>query len=377
LLSSSYIIPGTKKNLPLAQVSAIVPIYNQATVIANSLSRIREALLLANLNFEIVVVNDGSSDNTLAILEQEKKKDSRLKIISYPQNKGKGYAIKQGVMRSSGDIAVFIDGDLDIKPSAIKEYIDELNKFDFVIASKRHPLSRVNAPISRKVLSRIFNLIVRTTTGIKVKDTQSGLKVGNGNLLRNFFKVMNVNRYAFDVELLALAALMNLNIKEMPVEIDLDHRFRIRQIILMLKDVLDISYRYRIRRFYQKRIQTDIATNVVSSTLQTTTNVIIEKEEKIQTDIATNVVSSTLQPVTDVIIEKEEKIQTDIATNVVSSTLQPVTDVIIEKEEKIQTDIATNVVSSTLQTTTNVIIEKEEKTQTDIIANIGSSNEKT
>jgi glycosyltransferase involved in cell wall biosynthesis len=350
LLSSSYIIPGTKKNLPLAQVSAIVPIYNQATVIANSLSRIREALSLANLNFEIVVVNDGSSDNTLAILEQEKKKDSRLKIISYPQNKGKGYAIKQGVMRSSGDIAVFIDGDLDIKPSAIKEYIDELNKFDFVIASKRHPLSRVNAPISRKVLSRIFNLIVRTTTGIKVKDTQSGLKVGNGNLLRNFFKVMNVNRYAFDVELLALAALMNLNIKEMPVEIDLDHRFRIRQIILMLKDVLDISYRYRIRRFYQKRIQTDIATNVVSSTLQTTTNVIIEKEEKIQTDIATNVVSSTLQPVTDVIIEKEEKIQTDIATNVVSSTLQ---------------------------TTTNVIIEKEEKTQTDIIANIGSSNEKT
>jgi glycosyltransferase involved in cell wall biosynthesis len=279
----------------LAQVSAIVPIYNQGTVISNSLSRIREALSLTNLNFEIVVVNDGSSDNTLAILQTEKKKDPRIKIVTYPQNKGKGYAIKQGIMQSSGEIAVFIDGDLDVQPFAIKEYVNELNNYDFVIASKRHPLSQVNAPLSRKVLSRMFNLIVRTTTGIKVKDTQTGLKVGYGSLLREFFKAMNINRYAFDVELLTIAAMMNLNIKEMPVEVNLDHRFRIRQIILMLIDVLAIFYKYRITRFYQKRIQTDIITNVASSTLQTTTNVIIEKEEKIQTDIITNVTSSSQQ----------------------------------------------------------------------------------
>jgi hypothetical protein len=162
----------------------------------------------------------------------------------------------------------------------------------------------------------MFNLIVRTATGIKLKDTQSGLKVGYGNLLRDFFRVMNVNRYAFDVELLTIAAMMNLNIKEMPVEINLDNRFRIRQIILMLKDVLDISFRYRIRPLYEKRIQT--ITNTVSSNLQTTTDVIIQKEEKIQTDIITNTVSSNLQTTTDVIIQREEKIQTDIITNTVS-----------------------------------------------------------
>jgi dolichol-phosphate mannosyltransferase len=304
LLSSSYIITGTNKSLPLEQISAIVPIYNQEAVIANSLSRIREALFLTNLHFEIIVVNDGSSDNTLAILEKEKEKDPQIKVITYSQNKGKGYAIKQGVMQSSGDITVFIDGDLDIQPFAIREYISELNNCDFVIASKKHPLSRVNAPLSRKILSRMFNLVVRTTTGIKLKDTQSGLKVGYGNMLREFFKVMNINRYAFDVELLAIAAMMNLNIKEMPVEVNLDHRFRIRQIILMLKDVLDISYRHRIRRFYQKQIQSDV---------------IIKKEEKIQTDIITNTVNSNLQTTRDVIIKKEEKIQTDIITNTVSS----------------------------------------------------------
>jgi glycosyltransferase involved in cell wall biosynthesis len=265
------------------EISAIVPVYNQAGVISYSLSRIREALFLTNLNFEIIVVNDGSSDGTLAILEREKGNDSKMKIVSYPQNKGKGYAIKEGVMQSSGDIIAFVDGDLDIHPYAIKEYVNELNNCDFVIASKRHPLSRVNAPFSRKVLSRMFNLLVRTTTGIKLKDTQSGLKAGYGNLLRDFFRVMNINRYAFDVELLTIAAMMNLNIKEMPVEINLDHRFRISQIILMLKDVFDISYRYRIRRFYRKRIQTDIIKNTVGSNLQTTTDVIIKKEEKIQT----------------------------------------------------------------------------------------------
>jgi glycosyltransferase involved in cell wall biosynthesis len=291
LLSSSYINESSNEYSTSTQISAIVPVYNQEKVISYSLSRIREALYLTNLNFEIVVVNDGSSDNTLAILEKEKANDPKMKVISYSKNKGKGYAVKEGVMQSSGDITVFIDGDLDIHPFAIKEYVNELNNCDLVIASKRHPLSRVNAPLSRKVLSRMFNLIVRTATGIKLKDTQSGLKVGYGNLLRDFFKVMNVNRYAFDVELLTIAAMMNLNIKEMPVEINLDNRFRIRQIILMLKDVLDISFRYRIRRFYQKCIQTDIITNTVSSNLQTTTDVIIKKEEKIETDIITNTVS--------------------------------------------------------------------------------------
>jgi glycosyltransferase involved in cell wall biosynthesis len=305
LLSSSYITSCDNKSLPRAQISAIVPIYNQAAVIASSLSRIRQALSVSNLSFEIVVVNDGSSDNTLAMLEKEKKKDPRIKVITYPQNKGKGYAIKQGVTQSSGDIAVFIDGDLDIHPFAIKEYVNELNGCELVIASKRHPLSQVNAPISRKVLSRIFNLIVRTTTGIRIKDTQSGLKVGNGILLREFFKAMLVKRYAFDVELLTIATMLNLNIKEMPVEINLDRRFKIRDIILMLIDVLSICYRYRIRRFYQKRIQTQIVTDASSSTVQITTNVIVEKEEKIQTQIVTDASSSTVQT-TNVIVEKED-----------------------------------------------------------------------
>ena len=237
-----------------AHISVVIPVHNQEKTVSILLSRIKGILNSTLRSFEIVVVNDGSFDNTFGILQKEEKLDSRIKVISYIPNKGKGHAVKTGVMQSSGNIVIFVDGDLDISHSKIDDYIKELESCDLVIASKRHPYSKINAPLSRKFLSRMFNLIVRIAIGIKVKDTQSGLKAGNGAALRTIFRIMLVKRYAFDVELLTIATALHLKIKEMPIEINLDRNFKLQDIAKMLVDVIAITYRYKIKRWYHKQI---------------------------------------------------------------------------------------------------------------------------
>ncbi|HJT49006.1 MAG TPA: glycosyltransferase [Nitrososphaeraceae archaeon] len=237
-----------------AQISVVIPVHNQEMEISSLLIKIKEILNSTTQSYEIVVVNDGSYDNTLNVLQKEELLDSCIRIISYTPNRGKGHAVKTGVMQASGSIIIFVDGDFDISHDKIKEYLDELKNCDLVIASKRHPYSKVSAPISRIFLSRIFNVLVRLFVGIKIKDTQSGLKAGNGDALRMIFGVMLVKRYAFDVELLTIATAMRLNIRELPIEINLDHGFRMQDIVKMLIDISAISYRHRITRWYQRQL---------------------------------------------------------------------------------------------------------------------------
>jgi glycosyltransferase involved in cell wall biosynthesis len=261
--SSSESIAAANRTVDKAkvQVSVVIPIHNKEKTISILLSKIKEVLSSTFQSYEIVLVNDGSFDNTFWVLQEEKKIDSCLKVISYNPNRGKGYAVKTGVIESSGNIVIFIDGDLDISHSKIKDYVNELGSCDLVVASKRHPQSKVYAPSSRKFLSRTFNLLVRLSIGIKIKDTQSGLKAGNGDILRTIFEIMLVKRYAFDVELITIATMLNLKIKEMPIEINLDHGFKLKDIVKMVLDVTNITYRYRINRWYHKQIATIRARN--------------------------------------------------------------------------------------------------------------------
>jgi len=237
---------------PLFTISIIIPVYNEESNIPSILTHLKNILSETLLDYELIVINDGSTDKTEPVLLDEQKLDKRIKVLSYRQNKGKGHAVKMGVLSSRGDVVCFLDGDLDISPSEIKNYIKELEGCDLVIASKAHPLSVITAPFPRRMLSKVFSILVRLSVGINIKDTQSGLKVGDGNALRKIFDVMLVKRYAFDVEMLAIASRLNLKIKESPIKITLDCSFRIREMVNMFIDVMGISYRLRIIRFYQK-----------------------------------------------------------------------------------------------------------------------------
>jgi glycosyltransferase involved in cell wall biosynthesis len=253
---------GTENSGP--KVSIIIPVYNQEKQIVDLLTKIREILKPIFMDCELFVVNDGSNDNTMDVLREEQEKlGLNLHIISYDENRGKGYAVKQGVIESRGDIVLFIDGDLEISPEAINEYITELEHYDLVIASKAHQFSDVISPRSRRVLSKMFNLLVRIAVGIKLKDTQSGMKAGKGSILRAIFRTMLVDRYAFDVELLVIASLFHLTIREMPVKVTISKRFKLREIVRMAKDVAAISYRLKINHWYYKT-----AVNMYISTLK-------------------------------------------------------------------------------------------------------------
>ena len=128
-----------------------------------------------SLIYEIIFRNDGSSDNTLEILQNEIADSPAFQVISYLENRGKGYAVRHGVQQSCGNTVLFLYRDLDIHTYLLTDYLTELTYYNIVIGSKAHPLSKVNAP-----LFRIFNLFVRNMTSIEIKDTQSGLKAGKG-----------------------------------------------------------------------------------------------------------------------------------------------------------------------------------------------------
>jgi glycosyltransferase involved in cell wall biosynthesis len=235
------------------KVSIVIPVYNQEKQIRDLLIGIRKIIKPIFMNYELFVVNDGSKDNTLNVLKKEQEKSGlNLQIISYDENKGKGYAVKQGIIESRGDIVLFIDGDLEISPEAINEYITELEHYDLVIASKTHQLSNVISPRSRRVLGKMFNLLVKIAVGIKLNDTQTGMKAGKGSILRAIFRTMLVDRYAFDVELLVIASLFHLTIREMPVKVTISKRFKLREIVRMAEDVAAISYRLKINHWYYK-----------------------------------------------------------------------------------------------------------------------------
>ncbi len=246
IVASEHISPAESR------ISLVIPIFNQSSKISYSLEKIKQAVESAFSNYELIVVNDGSTDNTLTILKDIAMTDEEhVHIVSYTPNRGKGYAVRQGVLHSQGDAVILLDGDLDISPDLIKDYVERLGTSDLVIASKKHPESNVKIPRSRAFLSRAFNLLIKVTMGIAQTDTQAGFKVGKGDTMRSIFRNVSVNRYAFDVEFFAIASILHLKVQEMPVIMKIERRFNTKEIVNMFLDVTRIWYKYRIAHRYQ------------------------------------------------------------------------------------------------------------------------------
>jgi dolichyl-phosphate beta-glucosyltransferase len=233
-------------------LSFVVPTYNEEDSIEDTLVTLDEVVKNGKLSYEIIVVNDGSIDKTLPKAITYASRNGHVKIVSYSSNEGKGYAIKEGFTKANGEVVVFADSDMDIDLESVSTYIDALRTGDIVIASKWHPQSVVEMPLVRRLLSHGFNVLVRLLTGVPWRDTQAGLKAIRKSALLDVFQRLAVKRYAFDVELLAVANLYGLKVVEMPVKLKMGASFRLKEIWRMLVDLLGITYRLRVRRFYQK-----------------------------------------------------------------------------------------------------------------------------
>jgi glycosyltransferase involved in cell wall biosynthesis len=236
------------------ELSFVVPAYNEEDYIEDTLSSLEAIIEDRNLPYEIVVVDDGSYDRTFARATKYAKRNRHVKVVSNSKNSGKGHSMKTGFMQTSGNVVFFTDSDMEIDLNQISEYLKALEKGDIVIASKRHPDSRVEVPLSRKFLSYGFNGLVRLLTGVQLGDTQSGLKAMKETAFENIIPRLAVKRYAFDVELLAVASLYGLKVVEMPVNLKLQESFKPGQIWRMFTDLLGIAYRLRVLHWYQRHV---------------------------------------------------------------------------------------------------------------------------
>ncbi len=232
------------------ELSIVVPAFNEENSIESALSNLDELFRCQKKTYEIVVINDGSEDNTLLNALLYAGKNGHVKVHSYDENNGKGFAIKTGFMKSSGNAVVFADSDLEIDVGAISRYIEALNYGDIVIASKWHSQSHVQISTLRRILSHCFNVLVKIMIGVSIRDTQVGLKAIRKSSFERIIPSLTIKGFAFDVELLAVANLYGLKIVEMPVQLSLNAAPKFKEILKMFVDLLKITWRARVLRIY-------------------------------------------------------------------------------------------------------------------------------
>ncbi|MEM2523089.1 MAG: glycosyltransferase [Candidatus Bathyarchaeia archaeon] len=236
------------------QVSFVLPAFNEGAVIEYSLERLDRVVNGNGLAYEIVVVDDGSYDDTRLRAMRYASQNSHVRVIGYDRNMGKGFAVKKGFWKCRGEFVIFVDSDSEVSFDVVNRYIEALKDADMVIGSKWHKDSIVDASLVRKLLSRGFNVLVRLLTGLRVCDTQCGIKAVRREAFEKIFRRLSVKRYAFDVELLVLAKLHGLTVVELPVKVTLKNRFSFREIWRMFLDLLSIAYRLRVKRWHQRGI---------------------------------------------------------------------------------------------------------------------------
>lgn len=244
---------SSKTGLPM--VSVVLPAFNEGSVVDTVLQQVSGVLEDVGNRYEVILVDDGSIDDTRKrALAWCGRAHPNCRVVGYSRNMGKGYALRYGSRFASGDFVVFLDCDLEIFPKNLRSCIMHLENADVLIASKRHPRSHICQPSSRKVLSLGFNILVRILTGVQISDTQSGLKVFRRESLESILPLVSVKRYAFDVEILTVSSLLRMRVVEMPVELGSEASFGLKHALRMLIDLLGVSYRLRISRWYEKNI---------------------------------------------------------------------------------------------------------------------------
>jgi glycosyltransferase involved in cell wall biosynthesis len=237
-------------------LSVVVPAYKQEKTIVEDIKRIRETLEKIRFDYEIVVVVDGFVDKTYQ--RAKKLRLKKVRVVGYPTNKGKGYAVRYGMVRTKGDLVAFIDAGMDIDPNGLAMILEHMEWYgaDIIVGSKRHPASQVEYPFLRKIYSLGYQILIWFLFGFKVKDTQTGLKIFKREVLEKVLPRLLVKRFAFDVELLAVAYRLGFKrIYEAPVKIDTEKfkftsTIKFKTVWEMLIDTLAVFYRLRILHYY-------------------------------------------------------------------------------------------------------------------------------
>ena len=209
------------ENNPPSSISIIIAAFNEEKRIIPSLLKIKEYINKQNIPYEIIVVDDGSTDHTHTVVRDLIKDIPYLKVIHYSPNKGKGHALRTGVLASKGEIILLSDADLSTPIEEFSKLLPLIHndKCDIAIGSRALALSEIvkKQPWWRQSMGKFFNKLVKVLVIEDFKDTQCGFKVFRGDIARSLFKEAQIDRFAYDVEILAIGKKKGCKIVEAPV----------------------------------------------------------------------------------------------------------------------------------------------------------------
>jgi glycosyltransferase involved in cell wall biosynthesis len=203
-------------------LSIVIPAYNEERRLAATLERINTYLAGAGWKFsEIVVVDDGSRDGTVALVENFAARAPCVRLVRNPGNRGKGYSVRHGMLEAKGEWALFTDADLSSPIEELEKLWSKAQETHAEVAIGSRALDRslvgTHQPLLREYAGRAFNLAVRVITGLPFWDTQCGFKLFETRAAREIFRRQQLERFGFDVEVLFIARKLGYSAIEVPV----------------------------------------------------------------------------------------------------------------------------------------------------------------
>lgn len=232
------------------KISVCIPMYNESKIIADTARTVSEYMEKNFDDYEIIFSNDGSTDGCDKIVE--KLELPHVKVIGYKDNMGKGYAVRQAVLESCGDIAMFTDADLAYGTDVISRVYDEFSAnadIDMLIGSRNLSDDGYEGyTLLRKIMSKIYLKVLCMAGGFKLSDSQCGCKAFSRSAADKIFNLCEVNRFAFDFECILWAVKFDMKIHEMPVKV-INHRESkvniIKDTLRMLRDLRKMKKRIK------------------------------------------------------------------------------------------------------------------------------------
>lgn len=236
------------------EISFIIPAFEEEDRLGRTLYRIFSYFEENGIGAEVIVVDDGSRDNTADVAGSECQKFAvaASRVIRNEENRGKGFAVRTGLKAASGDIAIFSDADLSTPIEEMPKLIEPIRSGEFDLTFGSRALDRsligTHQPWRREQGGKVFNLMVRAMTGLPFWDTQCGFKALRMEKFKPLLDLMTIDRFGFDVEFLFVAQLHGLRLCEIPVRWDNDERSKVnvlRDSIRMFNEVRIIRKNYR------------------------------------------------------------------------------------------------------------------------------------
>lgn len=246
----------TGNNTDDITLSVVMPAYNEGKHIYDNLMTTSNILSTFLKRYEIIAVNDGSTDNTAEQIATAAAHDCHIISSGYSDNHGKGYAISYGIAQTKGIYTAFLDSDLELSPKLFQFYLKELQEqdADIVIGSKQHPDSKLEYPLLRKIMSYGYYIMLKLMFKLDIHDTQTGIKLFKSSVIKPIAAGLTTDGYAFDIEILLAAHKQGFKIIEAPIELNYSRddakdgrRIKIKDIIKVFQDTLAIRRKYKNR----------------------------------------------------------------------------------------------------------------------------------